>query len=116
MEQDATIAAIFLITGLATFVVVSAVTIYYEETKKLFGWRLTAKRARKLADKKAEKREDEDLYYTLYTIQETANRGEREIIRWELSEKEVEKLEDLGFEVIREHVSDRGMWKYTIKW
>lgn len=88
----------------------------YEEIKKWFGWKLTAKRARKIAEKKAEKREDEDFYYILYSIQETADRGGREIIRWELSEKEVERIEDLGFDVIQEQVSDKRGWKYTIKW
>lgn len=116
MEQDATIAALSLIIVLVIFVILFIVTIYYDDIKKLFGWRLTAERARKLADKKAEKREDEDFYYILYSIQETANMGGREIIRWELSEKEVEGLENLGFDVIREQVSDKGGWKYLIKW
>lgn len=89
----------------------------YDDNKKWFGRKLTAKRARKLADKKTENREDEAFDFYLLSIEMAAERGEREAVFREMSEKFAKKLEDLGYEVIYEvNIYNTAVRKHIVKW
>lgn len=110
--------AIGVLVGIA-FIFVLWVTIEskYDDIKKWFGWKLTAKRARKLADKKTENREDEAFDYYILKIESAAERGDMECTFYFLKEKFAKKLEDLGYEVIYEvNTHNAAVRKHIVKW